>query len=154
MGKSSFRNKPLQFKEIQVGDVVSFDLIVDEAMHSKFAELSGDFSPVHSSDAFCSETKFKKRIGYAFLLTSLLSRLYGEYLPGGSSVCIKQEARFIKPYYIGDKITVIAEVSDKTEATGFVEIKTKMLSNDSECVFKGLGLVQVSFGKELFHGAV
>jgi 3-hydroxybutyryl-CoA dehydratase len=154
MNNAGFRNKPLSLDQIKIGDKASFDVIIDEDLHQAFSAISGDCSPIHMSEKFSSQTKFGKRIGYAFLLTALLSRLYGEYLPGGSSVCIKQESKFIKPYHIGDKITVIGEVVEIGTATGFVEINTKMLSNDSVCIFKGKGLVQVAFGKELFDGVV
>jgi len=69
-----------------------------KGMLDAFAALSGDYSPIHCDEQFCSKTRFKKRIGYAFLLTGFLSKLYGEHLPGGSSICIKQESKFIKPF--------------------------------------------------------
>ncbi len=71
------------FSEIKVGDSDQFEVFVDEKMHSDFSELFGDFSPIHTSTEFSSKSRFKRRIGYAFLLTGFLSRLYGEHLPGG-----------------------------------------------------------------------
>ncbi|MBW2976546.1 hypothetical protein KY347_03820 [Candidatus Woesearchaeota archaeon] len=137
------RNKAKSFSEIKIGDKAEFEVFIGEKLHDSFSNLSGDFSPIHRDDEFCSKTKFEKKIGYAFMLTSFLSRLYGEYLPGGSSICIKQTSNFIKPFFIGDKITVVGEVVNKVESTQFVEIKTEMFRNDAECVFRGNGTVQI-----------
>jgi acyl dehydratase len=131
------------FTEIQVGDSAEFEVIIDEQKHVAFAHLISDFSPIHTSEAFSSETRFKKPIGYAFLLTAYLSRLYGEYLPGGSSICIKQEAKFMKPYYPGDTLRIRGEVIHKVESTRFVEIKSEAFRNSDEKIFEGLGIVQI-----------
>ena len=138
------RNKAKSFSGIKVGDKAEFEVTVDDKMHNDFSKVSGDYSPIHCDDAFSEKTKFGKKIGYAFLLTSFLSRLYGEYLPGGSSVCIKQSASFIRPFFIGDKIRVAGEVITKSESTKFVEIKTEMHRN-KECIFRGNGTVQVLY---------
>ena len=98
------RNQAKTFSEIKIGDNAEFSIKITPENHNKFSKLFKDFSPIHTNDEFSSKTKFKKKIGYAFMLTGFLSRLYGEYLPGGSSICIKQESNFIKPFYIGDGI--------------------------------------------------
>ena len=139
------RNKAKSFSGLKVGDKAEFEVTIDGNMHNNFSKISGDYSPIHCDDAFSEKTKFGRKIGYAFLLTSLLSRLYGEYLPGGSSVCIKQSASFIKPYFIGDKIKVAGEVVNKTESTKFIEIKSEMYRNNKECIFRGNGTVQILY---------
>ncbi len=135
--------KAKSFPDIEVGDNAQFDIIITEEMHNSFSKLVGDYSPIHCDEEFCSRTKFNKKLGFAFQLTGFLSRLYGEYLPGGSSICIKQDAKFIKPFFIGDEIKIIGTVVNKIVSTQFLEIKTEMYRNGAECIFKGLGIVQV-----------
>lgn len=134
-----------KFNEINIGDKDSFSVVITEKMHRDFAKLFKDYSPIHSSDKFCLKTRFTKKIGYAFMLTGLLSRFYGRYLPGGSSICVKQEAMFIKPFFINDKIYVYGEVINKSESTKLIEIKIEMLRNAKERIFKGNGIVQALF---------
>lgn len=98
------RTQAKSFDKINIGDEAQFSVEITEKIHNNFAELFKDFSPIHSNDKFCAQTKFKKKIGYAFMLTGLLSRLYGKYLPGGNSICIKQEAMFIKPFLLAIKL--------------------------------------------------
>ncbi len=131
------------FSELKVGDTAEFEVVLGEKEHAAFAELSGDRSPIHSDSSFARESGFEGRIGYGFLLCGLLSRLYGAHLPGGSSICVTQESRFIRPYYPGDTIRVVGSVKAKIESTRMVEINTEMSRNGSETVFKGVGLVRV-----------
>jgi 3-hydroxybutyryl-CoA dehydratase len=143
--KMGHRNQPRNFSEIKIGDKAEFEVMVDEKLHGSFSKIIGDFSPIHCDEEFSEKTKFGKRIGYAFMLTGFLSRLYGEYLPGGSSVCIKQDAEFIRPFFIGDKIKIAAEVTSKSESTKFVEIKSEMFRNGNERIFRGKGVVQLLY---------
>lgn len=118
-------------------------------MHEGFSKLIGDYSPIHRDETFALATQFNKNIGYGFLLEGFLSRLYGEYLPGGSSICIKQESKFIKPYYVGDNIKVKGKITKKIYSTKFVEIHTEMYRNETECIFKGNGIVQVLYSEKM-----
>lgn len=138
------RQKPAKpFDKIEIGDRAEFEVEVDEALHRSFSELVGDHSPIHTNREFSSKTNFKQRIGYAFLLTGFLSRLYGEYLPGGSSVCLSQEVKFPRPFFVGDKLKVVGEVVRKSKATNLVEIKSEIFRNGGERVLQGLGIVQI-----------
>ena len=132
------------FESIQLGDKVEFKVVADERKQQSFRDLFNDHSPIHTDNNFSSTTVFDRPIGYAFFLEGLLSHLYGHLLPGGSSICIKQESQFRKPYYIGDIINIRAEVVFKSEAIKAVEIKTMIYRNGwDECVYEGKGLVQM-----------
>lgn len=145
-----FHNCAKAFEDIEIGDEAEFDVTIDINMHEGFSKLIGDYSPIHMDEAFALSTQFNKNIGYGFLLEGLLSRLYGEYLPGGSSICIKQESKFIKPYFVGDNIKVKAKVINKIYSTKFVEIQTSMYRDGEQCIYRGKGLVQVLYSYEMF----
>lgn len=145
------KNGPKAFDEIEIGDEAQFTVKISEEMHNSFSKLSQDFSPIHTDFEFASNTRYKNRIGFGFLLESFLSRFYGEYLPGGSSICIKQESKFIKPYYVGDEIKVKGKVTKKIYSTKFVEVDTEMYRQNGERIFKGNGLVQVLYSKEMIN---
>jgi aminoglycoside 3-N-acetyltransferase len=132
--------KTKTFSDICTGDRAEFDVLISDEMLSDFANLFKDYSPVHTDEKFCKTTRFGRKIGYAFMLTGFLSQFYGEHLPGGSSVCIKQDANFIKPFFAGDQLRISGEVTGKIESTKFVEIKTEIFSNNN-CIFRGLGTV-------------
>ena len=135
------------FENISIGDKASFEVTISEETHLLFSKVSGDNSPIHTLSSFASNTSFQKKIGYGFLLTSYISQLYGKYLPGGSSICIKQECNFIKPYFIGDKLVILGEVVGKYDSTHFLEIKSTIYRLNNIKIFEGLGIVQVLFDK-------
>lgn len=133
------------FDELQPGDAVEFSVTISPDDHEAFKQLTGDDSPIHQNPDFTRSTAFERPIGYGFHLSSLLSRLYGMLLPGGSSICIKQDSQFIKPFFPGDTIRVLAKVTKKIQSTKFVEVTSEMFRSSSECVFRGVGIVQVIF---------
>ena len=135
--------KGKSFDEIAIGEKANFSVTITEEMHGAFADLTGDTSPIHTDDAFAKQSGYDRKIGYAFQISSLLSRLYGMYLPGGSSVCLRQESNFPNPWYPGDAISVEAEVVRKMESTRIVEIQVEMKRPDNAIVFRGLGTVKL-----------
>ena len=45
-----------------------------------------------------------KKVGYAFLLTSALSKIYGIYFPGGNELCLHQTCNFKRPFFVNDTL--------------------------------------------------
>lgn len=142
----TFREK--DFNEIEIGESVEFEEMVDLQRHLLFMELFKDYSPIHNDSNFAKDTRFQNVIGYGFMLNGFLSKLYGEYLPGGNSICVKQESNFKKPFYIGEKIKICGKVIEKIESTKLLVIESKMYRNGTECIFTGKGTVQVLFNKK------
>jgi len=137
----------MDFNNIKIGDKAEFSVTLTEELHDSFRLISEDNSAIHTSRSFAASTKFGNKIGYAGFLHALLSRMYGEYLPGGTSVCIKQNASYPNPFYIGETLTVYSEVLSKSEATKFVEIKTEVKNGSGKKVFTGTGTVMAVFQK-------
>ena len=131
------------FEEIKVGDSASLTVETNANAHKEFEKLSGDDSPVHTDDAFARKSGFKKKIGYAFLLSSYLSRLYGTILPGGTSVCLRQEADFVSPWYPSDTLTFKAKVLRKITSTRIIEIHVEVKRNGGALVMRGLGTLKL-----------
>jgi aminoglycoside 3-N-acetyltransferase len=133
----------LPFADLQPGVTATFSVEVGQVQHEEFRRLFGDESPIHCDPAFAAGTRFGRPIGYGFFLTGLLSRLYGEHLPGGSSICLSQQVNFVRPFFVGDTITVVGTVAGRSESTRTVDIKVEMFREAAECVLRGLGKVQV-----------
>ena len=128
------------FEDLKVGQEDSFlEQVLDFDLDA-FRNLSGDYGPVHTDADYCAKTIYGKPIGYAFYLTALLSRFYGEYLPGGCTVCLRQEADFVKPYYAGDFLTIWGKIISKSEAAQTLEIETRITRN-TELILRGKATV-------------
>jgi acyl dehydratase len=72
---------------------------------STFAELTGDYNPLHFDADFAGQTRFGGLVVQGGLTTGLLHALVAMDLPGPGSVFLSQNWKFTAPVYIGDTIT-------------------------------------------------
>ena len=114
----------LSFKEMKLGLKKSFEIEITDSLVNSFAELSGDFNPLHTNKDYAISNGFGNKVCHGMLLASLFSRLTGMYLPGKGSLFFSQSLNFISPAFIDDKVTVEGEIVKISRSTGMVTIKT------------------------------
>jgi len=138
-------NDPLEysFDEIEIGLKHYFEVIIDEKLEQNFAEISGDFNPLHMDEQYAKETKFGDRVCHGMLLASFFSRLVGMYLPGKNALYFSQNLNFLEPCYIGDQVTVQGEVIDKSEATQIIKLKTTIKNQEEKLLIEGIARVLI-----------
>lgn len=133
------------FEELIVGEKAAVEKTVTEQDVNLFAEVSGDYNPVHIDEAFAQNTRFKKRIAHGMLAASLVSRVVGTKLPGPGTIYLSQTLNFKTPVYFGDTITAEVELIEKIPARNFVKLKTVCFNQTGTVVLEGEALVL--FGK-------
>ena len=145
MGLFWMVEKPAEYQlaNIKLGQEKKFEVIITESMLKKFAELSGDYNPLHMDNDYAKTTIFKKRICHGMLIASFFSRLVGMYLPGKNSLYFSQSLKFISPCFIGDKIFVEGKVLDKSNATRIITLKTVITNEDGKHIVDGQAKVQM-----------
>jgi len=138
-------NNPLEysFDEIRIGLIHNFEVIIDKELIKKFANISGDFNPLHMDEKYAENTKFGKRVVHGMLLASFFSRLVGMYLPGKNALYFSQNLNFVGPCFIGDKIIVQGEVIDKSEATKIIKLKTLIKNIEGKSLVEGTSQVMI-----------
>ena len=98
--------------EITIGMTASYSQTISDADVKAFAGISGDHNPVHLSEEYAKNSRFKNRIAHGLLTASFFSAIFGTKLPGEGCVYASQNLQFKKPVYLGDtvvaKVTVIA----------------------------------------------
>jgi 3-hydroxybutyryl-CoA dehydratase len=120
-----------------VGHKVTHQEIITEKLHQTFGELSGDLSPIHTDLRFCQANGYEKKIGYAFLITTLLSKIYGTIFPGGSELCLKQSCLFKNPYFVGDILNFELVVSHKNDSLKLLTLEIKDFNQNQKKIFDG-----------------
>ena len=110
MLKNDISFKTSNINKIEVGMEVSYIQVISDANIKAYAELSGDNNPLHLSDEYASESRYKKRIAHGLLPVSFFSALFGTKIPGEGCVYVSQSLNFKIPVYIGDTVTAIVEV--------------------------------------------
>ena len=131
------------FDEIEIGLKKEFQIKITESLVKDFAKMSGDFSPIHMNENYAKGTFFKKRIVHGMLLSSLLSRIQGMYLPGKHALYFSQSLNFRNPCFIDDIVTVSGTVIAKSESTKILKIESIIKYQDSKIIVSGIGRVIV-----------
>ena len=133
----------LTFQEIKIGHTKEFKIVVTKSLVDDFAELSGDFNPIHVDQDYAKSRKFRNRIVHGMLLASFLSRMVGMYLPGKCALYVSQSLEFHNPCFIGDTLTIESVVIDKSISTKILKIESKIINQKNEILLYGEGRVIV-----------
>ena len=96
--------------DLAIGQTVQRELQVSVDMVWKYAEITGDYNPLHFDRDFAASTRFKDLIAQGGITTGLLHALVAMDMPGPGSVFVTQHWRFTNPVYIGDTIRASATV--------------------------------------------
>jgi len=131
------------FDEIDIGLTKEFQITITESMVNNFANVSGDFSPIHIDEEYAKTTSFGKRVAHGMLLASFLSRVDGMYLPGKHALYFSQNLEFRNPCFINDKIKISSIVIDKSESTKILKIESKITNQNDKLLLHGIGKVIV-----------
>lgn len=99
-----------KIEQYSVGMQASYEQTITDADIKAFAGLSGDNNPVHMSDDYAENSRFKKRIAHGLFSASFFSALFGTKLPGYGCVYVSQSLSFRKPVYIGDTVKATVEI--------------------------------------------
>ncbi len=102
-----------------------------------FAELTGDFNPLHFDEEFAGKTKFGKLVVQGGLTTGLLHALVATDMPGPGTVFLSQNWKFIAPVYVGDTITATAEVISVHDSKPVTQLDVKVQRQNGELVLEG-----------------
>lgn len=126
----------------EVGQKRSSSVIYLTEMVEKFAEISGDKNPVHLDFEFASKSIFKNKIVHGILVSSQISALIANELPGPGSIYLNQELKFVSPVYHGDEIICVVEVIEIIEAKSIVILSTICKQTDGKEVIIGKATIK------------
>ena len=124
-------------KSIHKGQKATRSLTLTAQHVKTYAELSGDYNPLHFDEAFVAKTKFKKLVVQGGLTTGLLHALVAMDMPGPGTVFLSQDWKFTAPVFIGDTITAEAEVLSVHETKPVTQLGIKITRQDGETVLEG-----------------
>ncbi len=102
-----------------------------------FAEITGDYNPLHFDEDFAANTKFGRLVVQGGLTTGLLHALVAMDMPGPGTVFLNQNWKFTEPVYIGDTITAEAEVLSVHDTKPVSELRVRIRQQDGKTVLEG-----------------
>ena len=98
--------------ELEIGQSAEIVRVADEEAVRKFAEVSGDFNPLHMDEAYASKSPFRGRIVHGALVASFVSCVLGNHLPGPGAIFVGMNMRFERPVRVGDRVIARATVTE------------------------------------------
>lgn len=122
---------------VTVGQRAERSLALTPAHVKTFAELTGDYNPLHFDEAFTARTKFGKLVVQGGLTTGLLHALVAMDMPGPGTVFLSQNWKFTAPVYIGDTITAAAEVLSVHATKPVTQLAIRVTRQTGEVVLEG-----------------
>jgi len=139
--------EPVKFDDYEVGDSAKFTKTITEDDVMKFAEVSGDYNPLHTDPEFAKTQMFGEQVAHGVISVGLISAVLGMELFGPGILYGEQSVRFIKPVYFGDELTAVATVKEKyTKKDGklkFIRCTTQVFNQEEEMVTDGEAVVMV-----------
>jgi acyl dehydratase len=129
--------------QLKVGDKFSASKQITDAVVRAFAELSGDYNPIHLDDEFAAKTRFGKRIAHGMISGALISAVLGYELKDRKIVYLSQTLKFTAPVYIDDTVTATATVTNIREDKPVVTVETICTNQNGETVVKGEAAIMV-----------
>ena len=123
--------------DLFVGQKATRTLTLDAEKVQTFADLTGDYNPLHFDESFTAKTKFKRLVVQGGLTTGLLHALVAMELPGPGTVFLSQNWKFTAPVFIGDTITAEAEILSIHESKPVTQLKIQVTREGEETVLEG-----------------
>jgi acyl dehydratase len=122
---------------LSTGQQATRTLTITPAHVEKYAEISGDYNPLHFDRAFAAQTKFGRLVAQGGLTTGLLHALVAMDLPGPGTVFLSQNWKFTAPVFIGDTITATATVLSVHATKPVSQLQFRIVRQDGETVLEG-----------------
>ena len=122
---------------VTVGQRAERSLTLTSKHVATFAELTGDYNPLHFDQAFASRTKFGRLVVQGGLTTGLLHALVAMDMPGPGTVFLSQNWKFTAPVYIDDTITAVAEVVSVHGSKPVTQLAIRVTRQTGEVVLEG-----------------
>ncbi len=113
------------------------EMSVTAEMIQAYAEVTGDFNPLHFDSGFADRTRFGGLIAQGGITTGLLHALVAMDMPGPGTVFMEQSWRFPAPVYMGDTIRAEATVKWVHDRHPIAKLEFEVRNQDSKVVLEG-----------------
>ncbi|MFJ7746826.1 MaoC/PaaZ C-terminal domain-containing protein [Peribacillus sp. NPDC097295] len=91
----------------------------------EYANVSGDFNPIHFNPKYAQQQGFSKKVVHGMLTMTKIWGIISTELLKPQSILRKYSLSFLHPVYAGDQVTLhILQQENKIRFTGSAENKT------------------------------
>ncbi|MBN1774211.1 MAG: MaoC family dehydratase [Deltaproteobacteria bacterium] len=127
--------------KLELGATAESSKTIGEHDVYTFAELTGDFNPVHVDEVAAGRSRFGTRVAHGMLAAGLFSAILGTKLPGPGTIYLGQELRFVAPVRFGDTVTARVELLEVRTDKPIAVLRTWAVNQKGETVLDGKATV-------------
>jgi 3-hydroxybutyryl-CoA dehydratase len=144
-----YSDEHLFYEDFEVGDEwVTPPRVVTQEDIRAFAELTGDFNPIHVNPEYAATTPFGRTIAHGLFTLSRGSGMSVQYPPVRTIAAVEiRSIKFLLPVFPGDAIYVRTSALHKERRgrgkRGLVTWKREVLNQDGKIVQEGLNVTLV-----------
>ncbi|MBE0644913.1 MAG: SDR family oxidoreductase [Bacteroidetes bacterium] len=131
------------FIDIALGEKATVKHLLTEEDVRRFTSLTGDDNRLHVDPTFAAGTTFSRPVVHGMLGASFISTLIGTKLPGDGALWHRQTLEFIRPVFVGDRLTVTAVVTAKQSRSRTIILDVVIRNQRRQVVTKGEAHVRV-----------
>ncbi|MEM7393335.1 MAG: MaoC/PaaZ C-terminal domain-containing protein [Verrucomicrobiota bacterium] len=119
----------MTYDDFQIDYEGTYTKVVTELDNDRFAELSGDYNPIHFDEAVGKRCGFKGRVSNGFVAESRIAAALVETFGTETLIvlALRKNTKFLKPVYMGDTITATVKVVARQEDLNVLKIEAKNL---------------------------
>lgn len=129
--------------DLKIGDQFSTSRAVTDEVIRKFADVSGDFNPIHLDEEFAKTTRFGKRIAHGMLSGAFISAVLGNEFRERKIVYLSQTMKFVAPVFIGDTVKATGTITNIRKDKDIVTLETVCTNQNGETLVKGEAAVMI-----------
>jgi len=133
--------KGMTIDRLEVGQIHESSFTITGEMIESFAEATGDHNPIHLDEEYARGTIFKTRVAHGMLQAGILSGVLGTRFPGVGTIYLSQSLKFLKPVFIGDRITFRLRVVELLREKNRARLETVCINQRGETILTGEALV-------------
>lgn len=131
----------MTISELKAGDFASMTSTVTEQDLCRYAQLTGDYNPIHMEENRAAEGTRKGRIVHGTLLAGLISAVIAGRLPGPGTLLLGLELRFMLPARPGEEITAAVRVRELIPERNTAVLAVSCTSQAGEKLVAGVATV-------------
>lgn len=123
---------------IKIGDSYEEKVSFTNEIVRKFAEVSGDFNPIHLNEQYAKTTIFGGVIVPGMLAASVFSKIFGTEFPGEGTIYLSQDFKFLAPVYPNVEYTARVEVLEIIKEKHNAVFSTTLKEEDNKLCISGI----------------
>lgn len=133
----------MSFEKIQVGDRAEIVHVLTNEDITGFANLTGDYNPLHVDEEYARKTLFRRPVVHGMLSASFISTLIGMKLPGQGALWTSQSLQFLRQAYVGDTLTIVSRVKQKSVAIRSLVLEIIITNQHAQKIITGESTVKI-----------